>query len=333
MNRIHLSKPLSALCLSLAVSACTLEKRDDVSEYREAIPQKEAVVVDGPESAQGDSQSNSGARGLLAGGAAAGDWAEWYAWTRNVRDGVNVITAAVLGSVHYIVHTEPTEVGDDSATWGPYSDALEPVTWRFRATRVADHEYDYVLEGRPKTSTDESDYRVVLEGKGFSKRDDRHGDGHFSIDLDVARELDPLKHEDDSGTVTVTHDLPRDIGTRLGALPRLITAEIHPAGEQWVRVKSTASEDNTGELDTDAFVDIDETKMTAPEDVHIVSRWQADGAGRADITIAGGDLPATMEMVEAVECWGTDFTRVYYDDSVDFAPTEGDASACAYDAL
>jgi hypothetical protein len=72
--------------------------------------------------------------------------------------------------------------------------------------------------------------------------------------------------------------------------------------------------------------------MTAAEDVHITSRWRADGAGRADITIAGGDLPETIELVEAVECWGSDFTRVYYSDSVNFAQAEGDATACAYDA-
>jgi len=332
MNRIHRTKSLPALCLTLALGGCMLEKRDDVSEYREAIPAKDAVAVDGPESAQGESSSRSGARGLLADAPAGANWAEWYAWTRNVRDGVNAVTAVILGSVHYIVHTEPTEVGDDSATWGPYTDALEPATWRFRATRVAEHEIDYVLEGRPKTSTDESDYRAVLWGKGFSKRHEKHGDGGFTIDLDVARELDPLKHQDDSGTVKIEHDLPPDISTRIGALPRVITAEVSPAGEQWVRVTSRANEDHTGELDTDAFVDIDENKMTAPEDVHILSRWRADGAGRADIVIAGGDLPATIELVEAVECWGTDFTRVYYDDSVDFAPTEGDATACAYDA-
>jgi hypothetical protein len=329
MNRVHGTQSLTALCLSLALGACTLQKRDDVSEYREAIPQE--VAVDGPESAQGESHSTAGGRGLLADAPATADWAEWYAWTRGVRDGVNAVTAVVLGSVHYIVHTEPTEVTDDSATWGPYTDALEPATWRFRATRVAEHEYDYVLEGRPKTSTDEADYRPVLVGKGYSKRDDRHGDGAFTIDLDVARELDPLKHQDDSGTVKITHDLPPDIGDRLGALPRTITADIRPAGEQWVTVTSQANEDATGSLDTNAFVDIDDSKLTAPEDVHIISRWRADGAGRADITIAGGDLPATMELVQAVECWGNDFTRVYYDDSVDFAPTEGDATACAYD--
>ncbi len=329
MNRLHRTQSLTALCLSFALGACTLQKRDDVSEYREAIP--EEVAVDGPESAQGESHSTAGGRGLLADAPTAANWAEWYAWTRNVRDGVNAMTAVVLGSVHYIVNTEPTEVTDDSATWGPYTDALEPATWRFRATRVAEHEYDYVLEGRPKTSTDEADYRTVLSGKGYSKRDDRHGDGAFTIDLDVARELDPLMHQDDSGTVKITHDLPSDIGTRLGALPRTITADIRPAGEQWVTVTSQANEDATGSLDTNAFVDIDDSKLTAPEDVHIVSRWRADGAGRADITIAGGDLPATMELVQAVECWGNDFTRVYYDDSVDFAPTEGDATACAYD--
>jgi hypothetical protein len=332
MKRIHRTESLTALLITLAASACTLEKRDDVSEYRQAIPQREAVVVDGPESAQGDSSSTSGSSGLLAEAPAAGSWAEWYAWTRGVRDGVNVITAAVLGSVHYIVNTEPTEITEDTATWGPHTDALEPVTWRFRAVRVADHEYDYFLEGRPKTSTDESDYRIVLSGNGFSERHDRHGDGVFEIDLDVARELDPLKHQDDSGAIKITYDLPRDIDTRLGALPRFITADIRPAGEQWLTVTSSAFEDNTGSLDTNAYVDIDETKMTAPEDVKIVSRWQADGAGRADITIAGGDLPDTIELVEAVECWGTDFSRVYYDDTVDFAPTEGDPTACAYDS-
>lgn len=333
MNSAHRPQTLTALVLALAASACTLEKADDVSEYREAIPQKDAVAVDGPETAQGQSSSNAGSRGLLAEAPAArADWAEWYAWTRGVRDGVNVVTSAILGSVYFIVHTEPTEIGADEATWGPYTDALEPATWRLRARRVADYEYDYVLEGRPKASTDESDYVTVLSGKGYGKRHELHGDGVFTIDLDAARQLDPLKHQNDSGTIKITHDLPREITSQVGALPRIITAEVSPAGEQWFTVKSTANEDHTGSLDTDAFVDIDESKMTAPEDVHILSRWRADGAGRADITIAGGDLPATIDLVEAVECWGTDFTRVYYTDSVDFAQTEGDATACAYEA-
>jgi hypothetical protein len=197
----HRSITIGAATVALLASACTLQKQGDVSEYREAIPERDAVFVDGPESTQGDSSTRSGSSGLLADAPAGTTWAEWYAWTREVRDGVNGITAAVLGSVHIIVHSQPTEVGDDEAVWGPWGDALEPATYRFRATRVAEHEIDYVLEGRPRASVSDDDYRAVLSGKGYSKRHDRHGDGFFTIDLDVARDLDPFKHQDDSGTV------------------------------------------------------------------------------------------------------------------------------------
>ncbi len=322
-----------AIFVAVGASACTLEKKDDVGAFREAIPQAEAVTVDGPDAVAGESGSRSGGSGLMAEGqSGSGDPAYWYAWTREVRDGVNAVTAGVLGSVWYIVHTEPTEVAKDEAIWGPYTDALEPVTWRFRVTRVGEHTYDYVLEGRPKLSTSDGDYEAVLLGRGYGKESERHGDGTFTVDLDTARKLDPLKHEGESGSVKITHDLPRDVTTRLNALPRVVTAELRPEGEQYLTIKSTANEDGTGRLDCDAFVDIDDSKATTPEDVTIVSRWQNTGAGRADITIANGDLPAGTELVTAVECWGADFTRVYYGDDVDFAPTEGDETACAYDS-
>jgi hypothetical protein len=324
---------LFSLFAAAAASACTLEKKDDVGPFREAIPQAEAVKVDGPESVAGESRSRSGSSGLLAEEqSGSGDPAYWYAWTRRVRDGVNAITGRVLGSVWYIVHTEPSDVSSDEAIWGPYTDALEPVTWRFRVTRVGEQTYDYVLEGRPKVSTSDDAYRPVLLGRGYGKASEQHGDGSFTSDLDAARELDPVEHRDDSGSVKVTHDLPRDVTRRLNALPRVITAELRPAGEQSLTVKSTANEDGTGVIECDAFVDIDDRKATAPEDVTIVSRWRNSGAGRADITIANGDLPKSTPIVNAVECWGTDFTRVYYSDDAEFAPTEGDETACAYDA-
>ena len=61
-------------------------------------------------------------------------------------------------------------------------------------------------------------------------------------------------------------------------------------------------------------------------------RWRADGAGRADIVIASGDVPADPGKVSAVECWGSDFTRSYYSDSINFEPNSGDMAACVYDA-
>jgi hypothetical protein len=321
---------------AFAATGCTLEKSDDVSEYREALPEAANVRVAGPESGSNtgaDTASVESGSGYLADGAApAAATAEWYRFTRTVRDGVNLTTAAILGSVWYVAHTEPTTVGDGFAEWGPYTDALDPVTWRLRIERIEEHEYRYALEGRPRSSRANADYLTVLSGTGYGRADDRHGDGEFQVDLDAARTLDPDKHGEDAGTVTITHDLPPGIRRRLGALPREITANIDPPGEAWLTVTSKANEDGTGQIDLSALVDVDDSKLTELEDVAMLSRWRADGAGRADVVIAEGDVPSEVGAVAISECWGSDFARVYYLDSVNAEPTAGDASACVYDA-
>jgi hypothetical protein len=130
--------------------------------------------------------------------------------------------------------------------------------------------------------------------------------------------------------------LPHDFAEGQGqnALPRSIVAEVKPdpsVNPEWFTVTSNANQDGTGSLHVDASADVDGTKLTALEDIAIDSRWRADGAGRADIVIAGGDVPADPGMVSAVECWGADFMRSYYADSISFEPSEGEASACVYD--
>jgi hypothetical protein len=337
INRPTSSHSVLALLLgAVALQGCTLEKSDDVSEYREALPEAANVSVAGPERDATGSRTLAAGHGvrLLADEAQPGATnAEWYRFTRTVRDGVNVITAGVLGSVWFVVHTKPTRVGDDFAEWGPYTDALDPVTWRLRVDRVAPHEYDYRLDGRPRASKSEADFVTVLEGKGYGRNDERHGDGNFTIDLDASRRLDPDHAKpDDSGTVTISHDLPPESRRRLGALPREITAELDPAGDPWLTIVSRANEDGTGRIEVDALADTADAKDTALENIAILSRWRADGAGRADVVIAEGDVPAAIGALSVTECWGSDFSRVYYTDSVDASPVEGDASACAYEA-
>lgn len=332
----------AALLVGGLVPGCTLQKQDDGEEFREVVPLREAVVVAGPEgdsSADASTASAPNAAHPLATTRPLGrtDYAKWYGFTRAVRGGVNVVTGAVLGSAWLIVHSEPSSVKDGEAIWGPYTDALEPATYRFRVTRVAEAEYDYFLEGRPKQSKSDEDYQIVLKGHGYGKRHQLHGEGEFSIDLDVARELDPPAHEKDSGTVRIVHHLPHDIGEGHGALPRSIVAEVKPdpaINPESFTVTSNANEDGTGSLHVDANADVDDSKTTRLEDIVVDSRWRADGAGRADITIAGGDIPANPGpgVVSAVECWGADFARSYYTDSIEFSPTEGDATACVYDA-
>jgi hypothetical protein len=315
----------------VAVSGCMLEKRDDVERFREALPKSENVQVSGPESAQGTQSAASQVQADQPW--AKGPWAKYYGFTRTVRDGVNAVTGTVLGWAWLIVQTEPSSVEDKQAIWGPYSDALEPAAWRFRVIEIGPDEYEYRLEGRPKASQSDADFKPVLIGTGFGKGHASHGDGAFTIDLDVAKSLDPFYLDDDSGKITVTHDLPPSITSKLGALPRTIQATVTPsATDAWFSVKSVANEDRTGTLLVNALADADDSNATAKEEIQIASHWNALGEGRADITLSGGDIPAVPGVVTAVECWGSDFFRVYYSDSINWETTEGDPSACAYGA-
>lgn len=307
----------------LGASGCAVQSGDP-DEFRDAIPKGESVTVGGPEG------SNTAAAPLET--ARLAEVAHFYKFTRGLRDGVNAITGVVLGGLWLIVHTEPTTIEADEAIWGPYTDALDPVSWRLRVTRVAEGEYDYALEGRPKASDDDADYQAALSGHGFGRAHSSHGQGGFRIDVDVLRELDPVKHDGESGVVTITHDLPSNITRNPRALPRVITADVTKTGsDERFTVTSTANEDGTGSLSVVAKGNIDDDPLKpALEDVSIDSRWRETGAGRSDIEFSGGDVPADVSPVTAVECWGTDFARVYYKDSVDFSPQEGDPAACAF---
>jgi len=329
----HLTRFVSpvALCLvASALSGCTLEK-DDASEFREAVPEAASVAVDGPASSPAGAGEK---RSTLAAGDAVGEPASWYTFTRNVRDGVNVVTGVVLGSVWFVVHTEPSELDQDRAVWGPYDgDALDPVRYRFSVARSEENHFTYRLEGQAKSGGKNAPFLLVLEGDGYSRGSELHGDGSFRIDLDNARALDPSRHAGDSGSLGVTHDLPFETGRRRDALPRTIVAALRPDGGEALDITSIAREDHTGELGITGVVDIDETRGSALEDVSVTSRWRATGAGRADIVIAGGDLVTSgVDSASLVECWGSDFSRVYYSDSVGLKESEGEASDCAFAA-
>ncbi len=311
------------VAVAASSQACVLKSEDDASRFQEVIPRADHVKVAGPEDTQGSGSSSQSIQSDEPW--ANGPWAKYYGFTRHVRKSVNQVAGAVLGSVWIIVHTKPTSVDEKEATWGPWTDSLEPVTYQFRVTEVAEDEYEYRLEGRPKNT--QGEFRTVLLGKGWGKGHTSHGDGSFMLDLDVAHELDPFNGE--TGKVKITHDLPPNITSDLFSQPRTITAEVTPSGtDEWYTVTSKSEADGTGTLKVDAFTDADDSNTTKKEDILILSQWNATGAGRADITLTGGDLP--FEKVSAVECWGSDFFQVYYEDSVGYASKEGDVSACAY---
>jgi hypothetical protein len=291
------------------------------------LPTKDALQIVGPETRTASEPVVTRATTAPQGA----PYAKFYVFTREVRDGVNAITASVLGTVWYIVHTRPTSVHDGAATWGPYTDPLEPATYRFQVTRTATTEYSYSLQGRPKESSSEQDYRTILSGVGYSKDDPKHGDGNFTIDLETAQALDPVAHEHDSGVISVVHDLPPTVTEEFAPLPRTIQVTLTPTDPPaHLEILSIAHEDNTGSIVVDGQADIDESKKTALEDVTVASQWDAAGAGRSDVMLSGGDVPASVDPVSLVECWDTEFKQSYYRDSAGISTAVGDVGACAF---
>lgn len=301
--------------VAATAAGCTAE--EDADRFREAIPQTGDVALRVPGASGGTTtKSASGIR--LATNGSAGGVARYYAFTRDMTNTVDFGTAVTLGSIWALVNTPPTTIEAKKAVWGPgQANALEPAIWRFTVTEIADREYDYVLEGQPKSG---GAWLAVVHGHGYGKSRPEHAQGWFEADNDAFELLEPTRARD-TGKTKVTFDL--------GAIPATIRVELRPeAAKGFADVVVTHDAGGAGSVAIHALGDIDdEGKGAALENVDLLSRWTSIGSGRADVTLTNGDLPFT---VVASECWSSSFARVYYKDTVDYEPASGDASGCAF---
>jgi hypothetical protein len=228
-------------------------------------------------------------------------------------------SAWVLVLIHTIVQFPVTSVSGDTYTWGPWSGALDPAEYKLEVHDVGDGTYTYQLSGRNKT-TPGSDFEVVIDGSADPRPGELLGNGRFLVDLDASKRVNPIDATpNDRGQIDVAYDLAArhlDLGIMS------TDAEGQPVLADYSYNRAL---DGGGDMVFD--VEGDAGGTTLNEKITLRSRWQPDGAGRADARLAGGDL---ADGATAAECWDTTFRRVYYADSVNFAPTEGDVSACAY---
>ncbi len=310
---------VSAISLVTAFAAGCAVNPNESERFREALPLQEEVALRVPGGANAASASTRSAGGIRIAtetGISSTN-ARYYQMTRDLTGAVDFTTAVILGGVWAIVHSEPTSIESKKAVWGPgAANALEPAVWRFTVNEVGDAEYDYVLEGQPKQG---GDWLPVLNGHGFGKSRPEHKQGWFKVDNDNYKKLEPTRGHDE-GTAKVTFDLRQ--------LPATINVEIRPdAAKGWVDVNVTHETQGAGKVEILGLGDIDDSKATKLEDIHLLSRWSSDGSGRADVTMKNGDLPFT---VDASECWSSSFARVFYQDTVNYEPQTGDQKACVF---
>lgn len=309
---------LTCAFVMAAIGQGCVVKQDDADRFRQAVPQADEVALKVPGGSNAGGTTTKDLR-LSGGPVTTSSSAEYYRFTRDLTGAVDFGTAVILGAIWAVVHTQPTSIDGKHAVWGPGNgSALDPVVWRFTVTEVGDKEYDYVLEGQRKGT---SDFVPLLTGHGYGEERAEHRSGWFQADNDAFAKLDPDRNHD-SGMLKVTYDLRQ--------IPATIGVELKKSPDQgWANVLVTHDAGGAGSVEITGHADFDASKGTKLEDIHIVSRWLTSGAGRADAEIQNGDMPFR---VDASECWSDSFARVYYKDTVDYEPASGDAKACSLDA-
>jgi hypothetical protein len=292
---------LAATC-ALSLGAC-IRQDEPPGEIAKAIPTSDQVKINLPDTAT----------------RAVGDPATWYKATRDVTRTFNGSTAWVLILIHGIVETPATSVKGNVYTWGPGSQPLDPADYKLDVTANADGTYDYVLSGHSKTVAN-AQFEAVITGHADPRPGELQGNGNFLLDFDAGRRVNPIDSGDAKGQVDATYDLAQ---RHLGLHIMTTDANNQPVEADYAYNETV---DHAGDMVFN--VQADAGGGPALEDVELRSRWLATGAGRADLKISGGDLGTAS--ATASECWDTMFDRVYYTDSVNYSPTEGSVSACAF---
>lgn len=287
----------------------------NAASHQDVLPLEEQVRVNLPV---------DGASAKLAG--TPPDYAEFYEMTRSVTENVNGMIGFVLGTVWTVVQLPPTwrDTEEQTALWGPWSDSgLDPVEVGVWVRREDDASWTWAVFYLPRGGDLETEAIPVVAGEVDPGATREAAAGRFVVDFTTASAWDPAVNLTGAFGVDYLYD------------PEGVSAVASFDDYGWeglgtVDALYAYDEDyeGSGEMDLAWVEDLVPTGSGMLELATLRSRWLANGEGRGDARVTLGDLGATE--VAASECWGSDFTRAYYVDSYGIAPTEGDASACAF---
>lgn len=301
----------------LVLAACNLPGAgDDGSAFHDdVLPREEQVRIDFPEEG-----ASAKAEGEVT------TWARYYVTTREVTEHVNGLIAYILGTVSFVVATQEPRWSDTEANvavWGPYSDSgLDPVETGLWVKAEDDGSYSWAIFQVPNGGDIETDAVIVVAGEVDAGATRDVASGAFVADFTTAASLDPAVGLTGAFAVEYAYDEDGVVASagfqEYGAADR---------GERIDALYAYAQDwEGAGTMD---LAWLDDLNVTGTDELLTMrSRWQADGQGRADATISGGDLG--VEAVMASECWGTDFATSYWSDSIGYFESEGSVDACAF---
>lgn len=230
---------------------------------------------------------------------------------------VNGSVALVLGRVGEVVATNPKQLTQNAAEWGPVSKPLWKDEYKLSMTRVGS-EYTYEGFGRPRSG---GDFTSVITGT--HKLTATGSEGSFTLDYDGLAKLTNPPNTVGKAVVTYTRSRQGDLELTIDFIQ---TGS--PNDTKRTNSKYTFSQVEGGEGHLEFVVDSNYVTTSAAEErLSIKSRWKWDGSGRADVIGSSGDLTTPVQFTE---CWDDAHARTYYNDTLQLFPTEGVESDCAF---
>ncbi|MBK6848704.1 MAG: hypothetical protein IPG96_14630 [Proteobacteria bacterium] len=314
MRRSSIILPIALLTAAVGCGA------DDagLDAYRRAVPTSAALSVDVPAGTK-EATPGQAAQALTA------QRAGLYNLTYTISRQANGWIGAGLQIVEAIVDYPPTSFEAGRAVWGPFTPALEPLSWTLEVTKTGEETYAYVLSARDKDQANDP-MQAILSGtsvKGAGAPSVVGGyRGQYTLNFSALHALDAELYSE-TGTMLARYDLTGN-ERRLEMTLQDFVDDGDPAQDAEYGYVERA--DGSGEFRIAGLTDLEEDD-SAQEHVVVRSTWNAQGAGRADAEFSGGNLSAS---VTATECWDPSFARSFYQDTIQGQLPGGELASCAF---
>ncbi len=313
-----------SVLLASILAACRPEAAD---EFRNGVPRQDTVTMKVPGRAAGQALTVEEQQQALK-----GQTADFYSLTRLVTGVVNGGAFFVGVLVREVVRHPPTTLTDTQATWGPWTEPLDPIAWKVTINKVGEHQFQYKFDGKPKNGPD-SGFVTILAGAhtaaidGSGQAIEGFGHGSFTLDWDARATL-PLPNPKEVGTANYTY-------ARMGGNETTeINAQFKQVLDDETKQRVDVDYHFAQQPGADGMMDFVHSAPAGKDKPAgkwaVKSRWKNSGAGRSDIKAANADMPAAFN---ASECWNEGFASTFLQAS--WAPGFGygsEATDCAFPA-
>ncbi|MBS2030883.1 MAG: hypothetical protein JST54_23470 [Deltaproteobacteria bacterium] len=266
----------------LALAACGNYSNDDIAFY-DALPNQQALQVNVPQTQQG----------------ALTQTASLYSGTVVTAETINNGVESIIALVDLIRTIAPSARTDDSRTWGPFPDKNPAFEVQVVITRSGDT-FTYSFEERKKG---QGTFTPVLTGT-FAGATAVGGHGTLDYEPNVLVGLG--NPPADPNLLSLKFVYAND------ATPRTVNTTI--VGRDATSGQTATLSYEFSETTAEGDLDFDFVVPTGigPFDLHLVSKWIADGGQGRCIGTGTLDLIPGVELT-VDQCWDSHFQETWYD--------------------